>query len=196
MAASVPFNGNSTSHADFQGYQLPNRRPALGVHMVDNKTAIHKMHTLIPADAELPATGSAVYTTWNDGQTEMSIKVLKGNDPVPNKNKIVGQFDMVGLPPGEHCCIEVGSSLTSGWFWGLRCSAVYTTLNNGQTKMPIKVLKGNDPVPNKNNIVGQFDMVGLPSMHAARSCVWGGNKEGNCFVARKRCIYGPEGQQP
>ncbi|MEW5299137.1 MAG: hypothetical protein WDW38_005031 [Sanguina aurantia] len=95
MRASVLFEGGSTSKADFQGWQLPAHRPALGVHLLGDKA-----HILIPADASLPATGKQVFTTVHNNQQEMSVVVLSGDSNRSLKNAVLGHIDLVNLPPG------------------------------------------------------------------------------------------------
>lgn len=85
MRASVPFEGGSTSKADFQGWQLPAHRPALGVHLVGDKA-----HILIPADATLPAIGEPYPWEFQDWNADMS------------SSKYVNLFEMVSSL--HNCC--------------------------------------------------------------------------------------------
>lgn len=42
---------------------------------------------------------SQVFSTAADGQTQVGIKVLQGEREMAADNKLLGQFDLVGVPP-------------------------------------------------------------------------------------------------
>ena len=56
------------------GWQLPPKRPALGVQMIGDRA-----YVLIPANASVPAMGRQVFTTVHDNQTDISLLVLEGD---------------------------------------------------------------------------------------------------------------------
>ena len=41
-----------------------------------------------------------MFTTVHDDQQELCILVLEGGSQVASQNRVLGQFDLVGLPPG------------------------------------------------------------------------------------------------
>lgn len=54
---------------------------------------------LIPRNTTIPTKKSQVFSTASDGQTQVGIKVLQGEREMANDNKLLGQFDLVGIPP-------------------------------------------------------------------------------------------------
>eukprot|EP01088_Endostelium_zonatum_P021078 TRINITY_DN8094_c0_g1_i1.p1 TRINITY_DN8094_c0_g1~~TRINITY_DN8094_c0_g1_i1.p1 ORF type:complete len:797 (+),score=253.18 TRINITY_DN8094_c0_g1_i1:114-2504(+) len=53
--------------------------------------------TLIPANTTLPARKSRVLTTEDNGQTEVDVCVLQGNEPTVEQNKILTEFVLGGI---------------------------------------------------------------------------------------------------
>jgi len=93
MLPTLPFEGNSTSKEAFKGWQMPPKRPALGVQMINDKA-----YVLIPANAPLPAMGRQTFTTVRDNQTAISVLVLEGDFQIASKCGVLGQFDLEGIP--------------------------------------------------------------------------------------------------
>lgn len=54
---------------------------------------------LIPKNTTIPTKKSQVFSTAVDGQTEVQIKVFQGEREIAAYNKLLGQFNLVGLPP-------------------------------------------------------------------------------------------------
>jgi len=54
---------------------------------------------LINRNTTIPTKKSKVFSTAQDGQTQVGIKVLQGEREMAADNKILGQFDLVGIPP-------------------------------------------------------------------------------------------------
>lgn len=54
---------------------------------------------LITRNTTIPTKKSQVFSTAADGQTQVGIKVLQGEREMAADNKILGQFDLVGIPP-------------------------------------------------------------------------------------------------
>jgi len=54
---------------------------------------------LIGKNTTIPTKKSQVFSTAADGQTQVEIKVLQGEREMAADNKILGQFQMYGLPP-------------------------------------------------------------------------------------------------
>jgi molecular chaperone DnaK len=54
---------------------------------------------LITRNTTIPTKKSQVFSTAADGQTQVGIKVLQGEREMAADNKLLGQFDLVGIPP-------------------------------------------------------------------------------------------------
>jgi len=57
------------------------------------------MTKLIPRNTTIPTKRSQVFSTAADGQTQVGIKVYQGEREMASDNKMLGQFDLVGIPP-------------------------------------------------------------------------------------------------
>ena len=55
--------------------------------------------SLIPRNTTIPTKKSQVFSTAADGQTQVEIKVYQGERQLVRDNKLLGQFNLVGLPP-------------------------------------------------------------------------------------------------
>ena len=54
---------------------------------------------LIERNTTIPTKKSQIFSTAADSQTAVTIRVGQGERPMFNDNKVLGQFDLVGLPP-------------------------------------------------------------------------------------------------
>ncbi|MFT7432898.1 MAG: molecular chaperone DnaK [Alphaproteobacteria bacterium] len=54
---------------------------------------------LIDRNTTIPTKKSQVFSTAEDSQSAVTIRVFQGERPMANDNKVLGQFDLVGLPP-------------------------------------------------------------------------------------------------
>jgi molecular chaperone DnaK len=54
---------------------------------------------LIERNTTVPTKKSQVFSTAADNQTAVTIRVFQGEREMANDNKLLGQFDLVGLPP-------------------------------------------------------------------------------------------------
>jgi molecular chaperone DnaK len=57
------------------------------------------MTRLITRNTTSPTRKSQIFSTAADGQTAVSIQVLQGEREMANQNRVLGRFDLVGIPP-------------------------------------------------------------------------------------------------
>jgi molecular chaperone DnaK len=57
------------------------------------------MTKMIPRNTTIPTKQSQVYSTAADNQTTVSIRVFQGEREMVADNKLLGQFDLSGIPP-------------------------------------------------------------------------------------------------
>src|SRR6266536_3101773 len=57
------------------------------------------MTKLIERNTTIPTRRSEVFTTAEDGQTEVDVKVFQGEREMTYGNKLLGNFQLVGIPP-------------------------------------------------------------------------------------------------
>ncbi|MCC6465618.1 MAG: molecular chaperone DnaK [Planctomycetes bacterium] len=67
---------------------------SLGVEVMHGE-----MNVLIPKNTTIPASKSQTYSTAADNQTAVTIKVFQGERPIAAQNRLLGSFDLSGIPP-------------------------------------------------------------------------------------------------
>ena len=78
------------------------RHPAAGCHppcLWGVETLGGVMTKLIPRNTTIPTKKSEVFSTAQDGQTNVEIKVLQGEREMASDNKSLGTFQLSGIPP-------------------------------------------------------------------------------------------------
>ena len=58
-----------------------------------------KMDVVIPKNATIPCSETKMYTTSEDYEKEIKIKVLQGNDANSKNNSVIGEFTLAGFEP-------------------------------------------------------------------------------------------------
>ncbi|XP_047321482.1 heat shock 70 kDa protein, mitochondrial-like [Impatiens glandulifera] len=62
---------------------------------------------LINRNTTIPSKKSQVFSTAADNQTQVGIKVLQGEREMASDNKILGEFDLVGIPPAPRGLAQI-----------------------------------------------------------------------------------------
>jgi molecular chaperone DnaK len=57
------------------------------------------MTRLIPRNTTIPTSAAQVFTTASDGQTAVQVKVYQGEREMASANKLLGDFQLAGIPP-------------------------------------------------------------------------------------------------
>jgi len=81
-----------------KGLKLPLPRRSLGVEFW-HRGKTNNFFILINRTLPVPCTARQIFTTVHDNQEVACILVLYGDDPVASNNTLLGQFDIVNIPP-------------------------------------------------------------------------------------------------
>lgn len=67
--------------------------------------------TLIDKNTTIPTKKSQVFSTASDGQTAVTVKIATGNRPMFDDNKLIGNFNLDGIPPAPRGIPQIEISI-------------------------------------------------------------------------------------
>ena len=76
------------------------------------------MTKLINRNTTIPTKKSQTFSTAADGQTAIEVKIYQGERELVRDNKLLGNFNLVGIPPAPKGVpqIEITFDIDAGWF--------------------------------------------------------------------------------
>ena len=74
------------------------------------------MTKMIPRNTTIPTKKSQIYSTAADNQTTVSIRVFQGEREMAGDNKLLGQFDLSGIPPAPRGVPQIEVTFDIGTF--------------------------------------------------------------------------------
>lgn len=105
----------------FKGWELPKKRPTIGIAMVGDQ-----QHVLIPSTLTVPCHGKQIFTTVHDNQPHMSFVIYAGESRVASSNRQLGQFQLKGVPPAPFGVPQIEVNAAFACFTFLVLSFVHT----------------------------------------------------------------------
>ena len=75
---------------------------SLGIELVGGK-----MSVIVPRNTTVPYSRTRTYRNNEDNQTQATIEVFEGEDPVTANNRLLGKFTLKGFPPRPRGQVEV-----------------------------------------------------------------------------------------
>ena len=151
----------------------------LGIRAMDEYSA-DRMSVIIPRNVTIPVTRTERYYTSWDGQHTASIEVYQGEHRTVERNHLVGQFDISGIPPAPAGQEEIDVSFSYNLDGILQVSAkiVSTGKEASVTIHMTEAGKKEDVSGWKNSsIAGRFRALVRRAEKAAKSAAETGNQE-------------------
>jgi len=104
------------------------------------------MTKLISRNTTIPTKKSQVFSTAADGQTAIEVKIYQGERELVRDNKLLGNFNLVGIPPAPKGVpqIEITFDIDAGMFL-LQVSYVRLTNNACQTVLSMLLQRTRQP---------------------------------------------------
>jgi len=83
---------------------------SLGVELEDGTMA-----RIVPRNSTIPIKKSQTFQTAENNQTQVTVKIYQGERPIANDNKLLGEFELFGIPPAPRgqATIEVTFDIDS-----------------------------------------------------------------------------------
>ena len=123
-------------------------------HALGIASAEDLLSVLIEKNARVPAEKKGVFTTNQDGQTEVEIRVFQGEDPRASENELLGDFVLTGIEPAPRLTpkIQVTFSLDADGILSVSAVDKRTGAQQGITVKEPLGLRGLSPEETESEI--------------------------------------------